>query len=283
VFEPPLFAVVVAAALFHLGGRWRVSDRHRRRDAIRAACFYAGLATILVALDSPLDSLADRSFAAHMTQHVLLLTVAPPLILLGAPWTRMWRPLPLRLRRAVARVVVTSPRGRPLRAIADALGRPAVAWVLFDANLVAWHLPGLYDATLRTQWIHDGEHLLFLSTGLLLWGRVIDSPPFHARLTLVRRAGFLALAMLVGWVLAVVLAFAPEPLYRPYAALAHRPGGLSALADQHIAAGVMWVPGSLAFTIAIVVFLLRLTGPDAERSRRGATPRPLTFDHEVTP
>ena len=68
--------------------------------------------------------------------------------------------------------------------------------------------------------------------------------------------------MLVGWVLAIVLAFAPSPLYSAYASLAHRPGGLSALADQQIAAGVMWVPGSLAYTIAFIVFVYRWLGPE---------------------
>jgi cytochrome c oxidase assembly factor CtaG len=274
VADPPLLGVVAAAALFHLGGRWG-SGRRRRRDRARAACFYAGLATIVVALESPLDALADRSFAAHMAQHVLLLTVAPPLVVLAAPWARLWRPLPLGFRRTVARFVVRDPRGRPLRRAGRALARPAVAWLAFDANLVLWHLPSLYDATLRSRPVHDCEHLLFLGTGLALWAQVIDSPPLRSRLDDLRRAGYLALATLVSWALAVVLAFAPHPLYAPYVALAHRPGGLSALADQQIAAGVMWVPGSLAFSIAIVVFLLRLTAADAPRARRAAVALPV--------
>ena len=73
-------------------------------------------------------------------------------------------------------------------------------------------------------------------------------------------------ALLVGWVLAIVLAFAPSPLYPAYASLAHRPGGLSALGDQQIAAGVMWVPGSIAFTIAFVWALYRWLEPTPEPS-----------------
>lgn len=273
----PLLGVVVAAGLYHLGGRWG-SGRRRRRGDLRAVWFYTGLATILLAVDSPLDGLADRSFAAHMAQHVLLLTVAPPLIVLAAPWPRLWHPLPLPFRRAVARFVVRDPRARPLRTAARVLGGPVAAWIAFDANLVLWHVPALYDATLRTAAVHDAEHLLFLGTGLLLWAQVLDSPPLHARLDDLRRAGYLALATLVSWALAVVLAFAPHPLYRPYAALVHRPGGLSALADQHIAAGVMWVPGSLAFSIAIVAFVLRLTAAEAPARRRrpSSLPTPTT-------
>src|SRR5690349_18631527 len=160
MFQPPLFAVVVAAALYHLGGRWRPVRDRGARERWRAASFYAGLATILVAVDSPLDWLADRSFTAHMTQHVLLLTAAPPLIVLAAPWTRMWRPFPLGFRRTVARALVTGPRARPLRLAAHWLALPLAAWLLFDVNLLVWHVPALFDATLANQWLHDGEHLL---------------------------------------------------------------------------------------------------------------------------
>ena len=76
--------------------------------------------------------------------------------------------------------------------------------------------------------------------------------------------------MLVGWVIAVVLAFASAPLYAPYAAIVHRPGGLSALNDQRLAAGVMWVPGSLTFTVAILVFFYRWLDP----RRNGGSPSP---------
>jgi putative membrane protein len=286
--QPPAFVVVVTACLYYLGGRWRVGPpRHRHRELARSAAFSAGLLTILAALDTPLDPLAERLFAAHMTQHVLLLSVAPPLIVLGAPWTRIWRPLPLGFRRSIAKALVVDHRTAPLRALAGRLTQPLVAWLLFDVNLVVWHVPFLYDATLRNSTVHELEHLLFFSTGILFWAQVIASPPFRVRLDELHRAAYAATAMLVGWALAVVLAFAPSPLYQPYVELAHRPGGLSALADQQIAAGVMWVPGSLAFTIAIVVFFYRWIGPEPDRSprRTAARPRrkPLIHDLEVNP
>jgi cytochrome c oxidase assembly factor CtaG len=274
--QPPTFAIVVVAGLYALGSRWRVGSQvHRRRDRWRTIAFAAGLLTLVAALDTPIDTEADRLFAVHMVQHVLLLSVAPPLIVLGAPWARIWRPLPLGFRRAAARALVVDPRTRPLRRLAHGLGHPAVAWVAFCGNLVLWHVPALYDATLRNGGVHDLEHALFFTTGLLFWAQVIPSAPFRVRLDEPRRALYVTLAMLVGWVLAVVLGFARAPLYHPYAALAHRPGGLSALADQQIAAGVMWVPGSLAFTIAIVLFFYRWLAPESESRRRPAR-SPLT-------
>ena len=134
--------------------------------------------------------------------------------------------------------------------------------------MVAWHVPAAYDLTLRSQSVHELEHALFFVTGVLFWtsrGRLAAVP---ARLGWVWRAAFVTSGMLVGWVLAIVLAFATTPIYPAYAELPRRPGGLSALADQQIAAGVMWVPGSLAYTIAFVVFFYRWLDPEPATRRR---------------
>jgi len=128
--EPPLFVVLAAAVLYALGGRRRVSGSRGRVDAGRTAAFAGSLLSIVVALDSPLDPLADKLFAAHMTQHVLLLTVAPPLLVLSAPWSRLWQPLPLGFRRTVAKTVVRSPRLRLLRLVAHGVAHPLSAWAL---------------------------------------------------------------------------------------------------------------------------------------------------------
>lgn len=260
--EPPLYAVVVVGALYWLGGRRRVSVRRRIDRPAKSGAFYLGLVSILLASDSPLDPLSGKLFAAHMAQHVLLLTVAPVLIVLAAPWTQIWQPLPLGFRRTVARAVVVHPRARMLRTAAHGLGRPLVAWLVFNGTLLVWHIPALYDLTLRSQVAHDLEHALFFSTALLFWGQVFDSAPFRASLGWFSRAVYTTAGMLVGWVLAVVLAFAPSPLYHAYADLPSRPGGLSALDDQQIAAGVMWVPGSIVYTIAILIFFYRWLGPE---------------------
>lgn len=263
--EPPLFAVLLVGWLYWLGGRKRVSTRRRGLERPgRAASFYGGLLLVVVALDSPLDPLSETLFAAHMAQHVLLMTVAPLLIVLAAPWTQIWQPLPLGLRRSVAKALVRDSRAAPLRAAAHAVAQPLAAWLLFAVNLLVWHVPALYDLTLRSQPVHVLEHGLFFASGLLFWAQVCDSPPFRVRLDWLWRAAFVTTGMLVGWTLAVVLAFAPSPLYDAYASLSSRPGGLSALGDQQLAAGVMWVPGSLAYTVAILTFFYRWLAPEPE-------------------
>jgi len=205
---------------------------------------------IVAAIDSPVDRYADRLFWAHMVQHVLLTMVAPPLILLGRPWPRSVRALPLGARRGIA---------RSLHAC-RVLAAPIVAFILFNGVLLAWHVPMLFDLTLRNEAVHDLEHALFLVTALLFWTHLAPTSR-RPRLAAAQRVAYGVGAILVSWVLAVVLGFASHPLYGHYAALAHRPGGLSALADQQLAAGIMWVPASIPFTIAVLVAAYELLEP----------------------
>lgn len=254
----PFAVCVVLAWLYVLGGRGRRDDR------IRSVAFYAGIATIVVALDTPIDAYADRLFTVHMLQHVLLLTVAPPLLVLGHPWPRLWRPLPVAVRRTAARLFVV---GAPLAS-------PPVALVLLAANLGLWHVPRFYDLTLRDNLVHELEHLSFVVTGILFWAAVLGTPPLRTRLDGARRCLYLVLALVPGWVLAIVLAFARKPLYS-YAAQSHRPLGLSAISDQQLAPGVMWVPGSLVYAIAACWALYAWLDPaGAQRLHRPAVPSP---------
>ena len=250
----PFAVCVVLALLYALGGRGR------RRDPVRAAAFYGGIAVIVIALDTPIDAYADKLFWVHMLQHVLLLTAAPPLLVLGRAWPRLWQPLPVAVTRAGARVFVL---GAPL-------ARPLPSLLLASATLGVWHVPQLYDVTLRSEVVHQVEHLTFVVTAIMFWAAVLGAPPLRERLDDARRCFYLVLAMVPGWILAIVLAFARTPLY-DYDKLAHRPGGISALADQQLGAGVMWVPGSIAYTVAACWFLyLWLDPAGARRPHRPA-------------
>jgi cytochrome c oxidase assembly factor CtaG len=261
-FDPPLVLVLVFALLYWLGDR-RTPTPERERAARRWQCasFYAGLAVLAIALASPLDALSEQLFWVHMVQHVLLLVVAAPLIVLARPWIRVWRALPLGTRRALAHGLARGERTRWLRALSRALGSPPAGFVAFCGVLLAWHVPVLFDATLRSNALHALEHTLFFTTALMFWKQVIDSPPLHARLSSLQRVAYLVGAMVVSWILAVVLALAPHPLYAFYAHEASRPGGISALTDQQIAAGIMWVPGSITFVIVIFAYVHRWLAP----------------------
>lgn len=270
---PALLWVVGAALLYWLGGRLR--RRQPAGQAWRTAAFVAGLLAIVIALDSPVDSLADELFWVHMVQHVLLIGVATPLLALARPWNQMWRGFPLGFRRAVAGAVA-SPRRQWPRKVASVFGGAVVSWLLFNVNFCAWHLPVLYEAALSSEFVHAFEHLTFFGTALLFWTRVVYSPPWRSTLTEIGKLVYLGSTMVVGWVLAIVLALAGSPIYSFYADEPGRPGHISALTDQQLAAGVMWVPGSIAYSVAIVVIAYRWLETGDSRRPAVGEPKALT-------
>jgi len=272
--DPPLVLVIDLGILYWLGSRrTHASSRTARGRRWRHACFYAGLAVLAIALASPIERLSEQLFWVHMVQHILLLVVAAPLIVLARPWVRLWRSLPLVARRSLGRNFT---RGRLLwlRRLGTALGRPLPSFVLFSCVVLIWHVPTLFDATLSSEALHALEHTLFFVTALMFWKHVIDSPPLHAPLSELQRVVYLVGAMVVMWLLAVVLALAPHPLYAAYYQQVARPGGISALADQQVAAGIMWVPGSITFVIVLFVYVQRWLAP-AQAPR--LTPEPATL------
>ena len=223
----PAFAWVVGASLLYwLGGRRRAHPASRRRDRWRTASFVAGMGTIVIALDSPIDELAEELLWVHMVQHILLLVVAPPLLALARPWNRMWHGLPLGFRRRTARTGRPEPASGPASKDRGHPPGPAAVLAGLQRDLLAWHVPAAYDATLHSQFVHALEHATFFGTALLFWTRVIDSPPWRSPLADVPRAVYVGLAMVVSWVLAITFALSTAPIYAPYADQASRPGGL---------------------------------------------------------
>jgi len=275
--DPSLIYVSVAAVLYWVGGRTRAqggesfrglaaSFARPREMVLRELAFTLGLLSIVIALCSPIDYYSEQLFWVHMGQHIILLTISPPLILLGRPWPRMWRAIPIRTRTKVGRTLAKSSWTKPLRWIA----RPVPAFVLFNANMLLWHLPALYNLTLQHQWIHNGEHTLFFFTGLLFWAHILHPGPLRERLDWVYRAAYAVGAMVVGWLLALTLVLYPYPIYPHYANLLHRPGGITALADQQIAGGMMWILGSISYTLVAFYAFARWATPDSRTTSKRA-------------
>jgi putative membrane protein len=273
LLSPPALGCGVAAVIYWRGTRPPVRVDGARSHLLqrrrwRALAFYAGLVTIVVALVGPMDGWSDHWFWVHMSQHLLLMMVAAPLVIAGAPWEAPWRLIGHGLRMTLIRSVGRSPRWALVRAAGRALARPPVAWLVFNVTLLAWHLPALYDLAVRNQAVHDLEHALMFGTGLLFWSQVIDSPPLPARLDQIHRVGYIVSAALVGWVLALGLALPGRSLYPAYAVLHHGSAGLSAVGDQQLAAGMMWVPGSVPYSIAVTCALYRWLDERQHTTRR---------------
>ena len=267
--DPPLVLCVDLAFLYWLGARRTVTPlRKRAAQRWRDISFYAALLVLVLALSSPLDALSEQLFWAHMLQHVLVMLLAAPLIVLARPWIRLWRSLPLSTRRWLARGLSQGRRTAPLRSACALLGRPDTSFVVFSVVLLGWHLPRMFNATLTSSALHGLEHSLFFASAVLFFKQVIPSPPLHLSLAPALRVLYAIGAMIVSWALAVVLALAPHALYAHYAHEATRPGGISALADQQLAAGIMWVPGSITFLIVVFVYVHRWLAPSEPAGNR---------------
>jgi len=264
-FEPVVVAPVIATAAIYLRG-WRMASRRMpARFGVRhLVATMAGLASIVLALDSPLDTLNDVLLQAHMTQHLLLMIVAPPLLWMGAPVAPMLLGLPKPLRRRVA-MALAAP---PVRRVAHVLTDPVVSWVAFGVSFWAWHVPVLYDMALDSERWHEVEHACLFVTGVLFWRPVILPWPSRSRWPRWAMVPYLALADLQNSVLSAILTFSDRVIY-PFYDTVSRPGGLSALEDQAIAGVIMWVPGSLLLLLPMV-WLVATALAESAHPRRAA-------------
>ena len=205
------------------------------------ASFGAALLVIFVSLNGPLHNLSDNYlFSAHMVQHLLLTLLFPPLLLYGIP-------------QHVARRVAG--RGWPLR-VARFLTRPLIAGALFIAPIVLWHVPAYYEAALRDHDLHIVQHLVFLTTAVIMWAPVLSPLPEVPRLPYPGQMVYLFLLGLPMSVTGALIALAGRVLY-PFYAAAPRVWTLDPMADQQIGGLMMWVPGSLALWGAMTVIWFR--------------------------
>lgn len=245
-FEPAVVLALVLAAWVWLTWVRRVDAGHPANPVPRrrTLTFLAGLAAIAVALLSGIGRYDTTLFSVHMVQHVLLVLVAAPLIVLSAPVTLALRASTPRFRRGVLLPILHS---RVVRAISH----PVVAWLIFAAVMWAAHFSPLFDAALEDPLIHDLEHGLFLFAGLLFWWPALGVDPAPWRMAPPVRAMYVFLQMPQNTFLAVAISFATVPLYRHYATLgeAWLP---SALADQQVAGAIMWLAGDAIFLLAVI-------------------------------
>jgi len=255
-FSPGVLIGALAVAGVYLR-RWRQvrsgSSPRRAEEAPvwRLCCFMAAVVAGLLALVSPLDSLADQLFFTHMLQHVLLLDIVPILAIVGLTKVLL-RPL----TRSVSE----------LERRAGPLAHPAFAVVLYVAVIWAWHVPAAYDLAVRHPGVHVLEHASFLIAGSLYWWHLLS--PIRARLRLdgMGPVAYMATTKLFVGALGMGLAFAPVALY-PYYAHHARVWGISALEDQSIAGLIMAVEQSIVMGIALVVLFIRALA-ESERAQQ---------------
>ena len=252
--EPGSVVLLVAIEGAYLLGVGPLRERNNWADDVdprQVATFTLGILILFLALVSPIDVVSDNYlFSVHMLQHVLLTLVAPPLMVRGLPdW--LIRPL-LRPNWSFR--------------TARALTHPIGAFLSFNLIFSLWHFPALYDASLSNEVIHVVEHVMMISTAMLMWWPLTSTMPELPRVSYPMRMMYLFGLSIAQIIVFGALTFAGQPLYQHYVD-APRISTLSALTDQQIGAVIMKVGGGMLFLGLLVVTFYRWYGEE-ERQRQ---------------
>jgi cytochrome c oxidase assembly factor CtaG len=254
-FAPVVSIGVVVVALAYVLGVVAVRRRHPLGPwPLRwTASFLAGSAVVVIATQSSIGAYDDVLFWVHMVQHVLLLMVAPPLLLLGRPVTLLLHATRNPAHSAVKRFVRSQ--------LVSTVTFPLLGVVLYIATVVATHLTGFMNLTLQHPFAHDLEHVLYLVVGYLYFLPLIGREPIKWRLAFTTRLFLLVLAMPVDTFTGVVLTQANHELFPAY--VGRRTWGPSLVADLHAGGAVMWIGGDFVMLVMVLVLFA-----GAARSRR---------------
>jgi putative membrane protein len=243
-------SVLIVAALLYFRGWLRVrSQDNDNVEVWRAASFLVGLLLIWIAAASPLAALDHDMLTAHMAQHLLLMTLAPPLILLGMP-----------------RTALVYVRSKPMQRLASVATHPAFCWLAAAGTLVVWHIPSAFMLGLRSQAWHSVEQTCFLASGLLFWWPVVRPSASPSNWPESSMLLYLFVATLPCDVLSGFLVFCDRVIY-PVFLSSPRFFGLSALEDQQCAGALMWTCVTVVYLTAGAVFTARLLSPHRSDER----------------
>lgn len=254
-FPPVVCSELVLVGLIYTVGFLRIrKTRLNQFPAWRWGCFIAGLLAVVVAVSSPLDTFSDKLLTVHMAQHFVLMSIAPPLIVFGAPVVPLLRGLP---RWIVGPVLGPLIRRRWLRGFFHALVQPKTAWLLMNLAYIGWHIPAAYEAALANENIHNCEHACFFFTSVLFWCPIVEPWPGRFRGSRWILLPYLLGADVVNTAISAFLVFAGRLVYPSYGEQA-RTFGIGPLADQAAAGAFMWVLGSIVFLIPAFTITMQL-------------------------
>jgi cytochrome c oxidase assembly factor CtaG len=263
-FEPAVIGLLLASSGLYAWGvarLWSASEPGGGVQIWRVLCFAGGMVALFIALVSPLHAMGSALFSAHMAQHEVLISIAAPLLVLGRPVIPFVWALPMSSRRSLGDLA----RNPGIEKAWSVLTTPSIAFGLHAVALWAWHLPGLYQATLASELLHSFQHASFLFTALLFWWTILGAS--RAEIARGRAILYLFLTALQTGALGALLTFAPSLWYPAYARTTG-PWGLSPLDDQQLGGLIMWIPGSLAYLVAALALFAQWLRESEKRSFR---------------
>ena len=264
-FEPVVVvSLALSAALYAVGVRklWRGAQTGRGVRRWEVWSFAGGWLALFVALVSPLHPWGRVLFSAHMTQHEILMLVAAPLMVLGRPVIAFLWALPIGWARALGNRAKAAWWQKFWRALTN----PFVAWAVHAVALWVWHVPALFQATLRSEWVHTAQHLSFFVSALMFWWALI-----YGRRGLLGYGAatlYMFTTMVHSGLLGALITFARAPWYPAYNGLTAS-WGLTPLEDQQLGGLIMWIPAGLVYIFAgLALFAAWLRESDARTLRR---------------
>jgi putative membrane protein len=260
-----VLACCLMIAAVHLAGLFGLRKDARRAGAApppgltrEAVALYAGMLAVLLALVSPLAYWAGTFIWVRALQDILLGVVAPPLIVLGAPWLVLWRGLGQHDHQPGSPVAEAE---RVAQAAAGPVPPRLLSWpvavtALFTLVWCGWYLPALYDAGVHHPMVLAGQAVSYLVVGVLFWLQLIGSRPLRPRLGPLYRVMLIAATVLTSTILGMVLGFGSTVIYPTYRGLGSH-HLLTVTADQQLGGGELWVLVLLPYVIAGVALLVR--------------------------
>lgn len=245
---------LAAVGIFYVRG-WTALRKTRPKTlpVWRLVSFLSGILALFVAVSSPLDTYSETLLFMHMAQHFVLMSIAPPLIVLGCPFVPIMRGLPRVVVRSVGGFLL---RSSTLHRIRTFLAQLPVAWLAMNLTYIGWHIPRAYEFALSSEGWHNFEHLCFFLTSLLFWWPIVLPWPARRTFDEWMLIPYLLTSDIVNTGLSAFLCFSGRLLYPSYA-LVERPFGIDALKDQIAAGAFMWVFGSLVFIVPAIVLIVR--------------------------
>jgi len=258
ILPVPVTLCLVATALVYLRGWYRLHGLLPNVISVwQLTAFMSGLFALWIAVGSPLAAFDDELLSIHMIQHILLMAVAPPLILLGAPALPLLHGLPQMLVRSGLGLFLRWP---PVQWVGHTLTHPVFCWLAATVTLIGWHSPTAFEFALRSDFWHEIEHACFFVTSILFWWPVIQPWPSVARWPRWSIPLYLFIGMMANDALSAFLAFCDRVLYPSYAS-ASPLFAISPLDDQALAGALMWVFGSFVYLIPAVAITLQMLSP----------------------
>jgi putative membrane protein len=259
-----ILSLAVLGLVYGLGW-YRLRQRGARRLASgwRLAAFVGGLAALAVAMLSAIEVLTDLLFTIHMVQHLLIMMVGAPLLILANPYPFFLWGLPASARRAAGWLMAPE---SGFRQVVIRLTSPWLIWGLYVGSIWVWHVPTAYDAALGSEFLHTIQHMMYLTTALLFWWHVTGvSGGLVGRLSYGFRIGFVLAAVVPNEILGIAITFAKQPIYSHYTTVP-RLWGLSVMDDQMLAGALMWVPGGMMYILAALILLARYLAQEEKRA-----------------